>query len=446
MMPAEVTASPPATRRGVHRPWGRLQPSAARVVDAEASAEAIQAPGPVLPFGNGRSYGDVCMNGAGTLVDCRPLNRILAFDTERGILRAEAGVLLSEVLEHIVPHGWFLPVSPGTKFITLGGAIANDVHGKNHHGAGTFGCHVPRLELARSDGSRIVCGPDEEEEWFAATVGGLGLTGLILWAEVQLIPIHGRGITVRSTAFDRLGGFFDLAAGADRDHVYTVAWIDCMARGANLGRGRMMTGDHTGPGDRQPSPRRFSVDFFVQPPFSLVNSLSVRIFNAVYYGRPGPRTRVTDYEPFFYPLDAVRNWNRMYGPRGFYQFQCVVPQAVGEAAIRELLVQTGRHGQGSFLAVLKQFGELPSPGLLSFPRPGPTLALDFPNRGESTRRLLATLERVTMEAGGALYPAKDACMTPETFERSFPRWRELEARRDPAFDSDFWRRVRAGLD
>jgi FAD/FMN-containing dehydrogenase len=410
-------------------------------VDTATALSQTSSDRPLLPFGYGRSYGDVCMNGEGALVDCRPLSRILSFDPEQGIVRAEAGVLLSEILDVVVSHGWFLPVSPGTKFVTLGGAIANDVHGKNHHVAGTFGRHVPRLELARSDGTRIVCGPGQDEEWYSATVGGLGLTGLILWADLQLVPIHGRSILVDSTAFDRLDGFFELAAATDRTHAYTVAWIDCLARGANLGRGWMMAGNHAGPDEQQPPKRRRSLNFFVQPPISLVNQLSVRAFNGLYFRRPVPKRQVTDFDPFFYPLDAVRNWNRMYGRRGFFQFQCVVPPDVGEAAVRELLVQTGRHGEGSFLVVLKQFGDVSSPGLLSFPRPGPTLALDFPNRGASTRRLLATLEEVAMEAGGALYPAKDACMSPETFEKSFPQWRELEQKRDPAFNSDFWRRV-----
>ncbi|MEJ2538841.1 MAG: FAD-binding protein, partial [Gemmatimonadota bacterium] len=189
------------------------------------------------------------------------------------------------------------------------------------------------------------------------------------------------------------------------------------------------------------APRRRRLNFFLEPPVSLVNRLSLRAFNTLYYRRPLPRTSTVDYDPFFYPLDAVRNWNRLYGPRGFYQFQCVVPPESGPDAIGEILRQIAAHGSGSFLAVLKRFGDVPSPGLLSFPRPGPTLALDFPNRGDRTLRLLARLEEVAMEAGGALYPAKDACMSGDTFRRSFPRWEELEALRDPAILSDFWARV-----
>ncbi len=424
-----------------YQPWGRLQARATDVRELGSAPDPSSWANPSLPFGNGRSYGDVCMNGDGELLACRPLNRISSFDRESGLLRAEGGVLLSEILARIVPDEWFLPVTPGTKFVTLGGAIANDVHGKNHHMAGTFGRHVTRFELLRSDGSRTLCTPLDHQQMFAATIGGMGLTGVVTWAEIQLVPIHGRGIRVQTVRFGGLDEYFERALALDAEHTYTVAWIDCLARGAQLGRGRLMGGNHLGPDEASPPPRTRRVEFFVEPPLSLVNRLSLRAFNALYYRLPARASQVTDFDPFFFPLDSIRNWNRMYGPRGFFQFQCVVPPDVGREAIRELLVQTGRHGQGSFLVVLKQFGDLPSPGLLSFPRPGPTLALDFPNRGRSTRALLATLESVVMEAGGALYPAKDACMTPATFEASYPRWRELEAQRDPKFNSDFWRRL-----
>ncbi|MBT8337680.1 MAG: FAD-binding oxidoreductase [Gemmatimonadetes bacterium] len=429
-----------STRRD-HRPWGRLQKRATDVREIREGPVEPYGPGPVLTYGNGRSYGDSCMNGRGTLLDARPLNRILDFDPASGVLRAEAGTLLGDVLSHVVPHGWFLPVSPGTRWITLGGAVANDVHGKNHHVAGTFGRHVRRLELLRSDARRIVCGPDLEAEWFAATVGGLGLTGTMLWVEIQLIPIANRGITVRTTRFGSLSEFFEISKESGGDYAYTVSWIDCLARGANLGRGRFMAGNHASPEEQPPRPRSRRLDVFIAPPLSVINRWSVRLFNAVYHRAPAAAHAVVDYEPFFYPLDAVSRWNRIYGPRGFFQFQCVVPPEVGEDAMRELLTQIGDHGEASFLVVLKEFGDLPSPGLLSFPRAGPTLALDFPNRGSSTLRLLETLERITMEAGGALYPAKDACMSPESFRGSYPRWEELERRRDPAYISDFWCRV-----
>jgi FAD/FMN-containing dehydrogenase len=401
----------------------------------------VEEGGTVLPYGNGRSYGDVCTTTAGTLVGSRKRREILEFDPEAGVLRAEAGILLSEILDSCVPRGWFLPVTPGTKYVTLGGAVANDVHGKNHHVAGTFGCHVRALRLVRSDGTAVECGPGSETEWFRATVGGLGLTGLIDWVEIQLRPISSRTMNVESVRFDDLAGFFDLSRELDEQYDYTVSWIDCLAGGSRLGRGWWYGGRHADAGELTGTRRRRAPSFFIEPPLSLVNRLSLRAFNALYYRRRLARHSESDYDPFFYPLDAVGKWNRLYGPRGFYQFQCVVPPDAGEEAVGEILRQIGDHGQGSFLAVLKQFGDIPSPGLLSFPRPGPTLALDFPNRGRRTLNLLERLEAVTMEAGGALYPAKDACMSPETFRRSFPRWEELEALRDPAVESDFWNRV-----
>ncbi len=424
-----------------YRPWGRLQPAASLVRDAGADLDPASWNGPVLPFGNGRSYGDVCMNGEGELLACRSARSILAFDEETGVLRAEGGTLLSEILDLIVPRGWFVPVTPGTKLITLAGAIANDVHGKNHHVVGTFGRHVSALELLRSDGQRHLCTPDDDAALFAATIGGLGLTGLITWAEIRLVPIDGRGMRVATHRFQNLDDYYDRSAEVDANYDYTVSWIDCVSRGAALGRGRLMAGNHAEPSEQRPfSPRR-SLNFFVQPPISLVNRLSLRAFNALYYRLPARASAIVDFDPFFYPLDSIHNWNRMYGPRGFFQFQCVVPRDVGREALRELLLQVERVGSGSFLAVLKHFGDLTSPGLLSFPRPGPTLSLDLPNRGASTRRLMANLEAVVVEAGGALYPAKDACMSPATFEASYPHWRDLEALRDPGFDSDFWRRV-----
>lgn len=427
--------------------WGRLHaPSKrSREVGPDAAETLASSDVPALPFGRGRSYGDVCSIRDGVLLTTGSLRRFLAFDEATGVLRAEAGVLLADVLDLAVPRGWFLPVTPGTRFVTLGGAIANDVHGKNHHGAGTFGCYVRRLEVVRSDGSRIECSPQDHPHLFRATVGGLGLTGLITWCEVQLMPVKGRAMVVESRRFANLAEFFALSGEMDRRHAYTVAWIDCLAGGAGLGRGWLMAGSHSEDDGQVRARRKRGLDFFIQPPFSLVNALSLRAFNLLYYHRPVPTRQVTDFEPFFYPLDAVGNWNRMYGPRGFYQFQCVVPPDVGERVIRELLAEIARQGQGSFLAVLKQFGTVRSPGLLSFPRPGPTLALDFPNRGTATLRLMKRLEAIAMEAGGALYPAKDACMDPDTFERSYPAWRDLEALRDPAFTSDFWRRVTADL-
>ena len=398
----------------------------------------------MLPFGNGRSYGDCCLNDHGILLDTRGLDRFMAFDARTGRLRCEAGVLLSEILELVVPRGWFLPVTPGTQFVTLGGAVANDLHGKNHHRAGTFGRHIDCFELLRSDGTRLRCSSTENPDWFRATVGGLGLTGLITWVELQLKAISGPHIDQEIVRYGRLDEFFRLSRESETAYDYTVAWIDCAATGASLGRGLFIRGnDARGGQDREaraPS-ARLSVPF--DPPFALINGLGLRFFNALYYRKQlhGCARSTVHYSTFFYPLDAIGAWNRIYGSNGLLQYQCVIPHRHAEAAIREILGQIASARTGSFLAVLKVFGDLPSPGLLSFPRPGATLALDFPNQGRRTFDLLDRLDAITVAAEGALYPAKDARMSPDTFRRSFPNWQQLEPFIDPRFSSSFWRRV-----
>jgi FAD/FMN-containing dehydrogenase len=250
---------------------------------------------------------------------------------------------------------------------------------------------------------------------------------------------------VISRRFKSLDAFFELSQEFGHSTEYTVSWIDCLASGAGLGRGWFIAGTHESRGELRASRPSAGFNVFVEPPISLVNAATLRAFNFAYFHRPVPAAQVTDYIPFFYPLDGLRNWNRIYGPRGFYQFQCVFPSSAGERGIRSILSETAKSGEGSFLAVLKEFGSVSSPGILSFPRPGPTLALDFPNRGEATVRLLRRLEAIVVDAGGALYPAKDALMSPETFRRSFPAWETFERERDPALCSDFWRRVTARL-
>jgi FAD/FMN-containing dehydrogenase len=396
----------------------------------------------VLPFGNGRSYGDSCLNVGGALLQTRALDRFIHFDRETGVLACEAGVLLAEILQLVVPAGWFLSVVPGTSFVTVGGAIANDVHGKNHHHAGSFGCYVRSFELLRSDGTRLTCSPAENPEWFAATIGGLGLTGVITCAELQLRRISGPYLDVDTIRFSHLDEFFNLCDESERDFEYTVAWIDCLGRGKHLGRGLLQRANHGATRTAAPAAsRRLSVPF--PPPISLVNGLSLRAFNTVYYHRQWERQkRTSDYfQRFFFPLDGILHWNRLYGPTGFYQYQCVIPNAVGRDATAELLETIALSGLGSFLAVLKRFGSVGSPGMLSFPRQGVTLALDFPNKGESVKRLFEALDRIVSEAGGTLYPAKDGRMPGALFRSGYPRWQQFSHYIDPASSSSFWRRV-----
>ncbi len=398
----------------------------------------------VLPFGNGRSYGDSCLNENGVLLVARGLDRLIAFDPATGILRCEAGVLLADILRFIVPQGWFVPVTPGTQYVTVGGAIANDVHGKNHHRAGTFGCHVSRFELLRSDGARLVCSPAENQALFGATIGGLGLTGVIVAAELKLKRIASPFIAAETIRFDTLDQFFELSETSDRAYEYTVAWIDCLSRGRALGRGIYLRGNHAGPFCcAQPKIARRKLSFPLQLPFSLVNGLTLQAFNRLYYHKQRQRSLHANfyYQPFFYPLDSILGWNRMYGSKGFLQYQCAVPTRHARGAMREILERIARSRTGSFLTVLKLFGAATSPGLLSFPLPGATLALDFPNRGAPTFELLNRLDEVVLAAGGRVYPAKDARMSGDSFRRYFPRWSEFRRHIDPRFSSSFWRRV-----
>ncbi|HET6655093.1 MAG TPA: FAD-binding oxidoreductase [Gammaproteobacteria bacterium] len=424
--------------------WGRYPPAQQQAVWLrDRSAPLPAAEGSVLPWGNGRSYGDVCLNDGGNLLHTRGLDHFIEFDEARGVLRCEAGLLLSEILDFCVPRGWFLPVTPGTRLVTVGGAIANDVHGKNHHRAGSFGCHLRAFELLRSDGSRRRCSPDENADWFAATIGGLGLTGVITWAELALKRIPGPWLDTHSERFETLDEFFVLSARHNAQSEYTVAWLDCSRAG---GRGLFQCANHANAGPNgqhtgHAPPRRLAVPF--TPPVALVNRLSVRTFNALHWRRhgPAPRQATVHHQPWLYPLDGIGDWNRIYGRRGFVQYQSVVPPAAAPDAIKELLRRIAASGQGSFLSVLKQFGPQRSPGLLSFPREGTTLALDFPMAGDKTLRLLDALDEVVAGAGGAVYPAKDARLPAARFRQYFPGWEAFAGFVDPRFSSGFWRRV-----
>jgi FAD/FMN-containing dehydrogenase len=399
----------------------------------------MQSQGSTLAFGNGRSYGDLCQAASGHVLDMRGLDRFIAADWEKGVVTAEAGVTLGQILDLALPRGWFLPVTPGTKFVTLGGAVANDVHGKNHHVRGTFGLHVKRFGLIRSDRGSLICSMKDNADLFAATVGGLGLTGIISWVELQLMPVKSAMIDEVSVKFGNIADFFALSRECNASHEYTVAWIDCTA----AGRGLFSAGNYAQGGDLK-APFRRSKSMPFTPPFSLVNRHSVRMFNHIYYGRQRQErvTRTTGYDEFLYPLDNVRNWNRIYGPSGFQQYQCIVPHVQAEAAMAELLKVIQNSKTGSFLAVLKQYGDMKSPGLLSFPLAGTSLAIDFPQH-ESLNTLFARMDAIVREAGGRLYPAKDAHMTAADFQQFYPEWRRLDSLRDPALASRFWNRVTA---
>lgn len=395
-----------------------------------------------LAYGLGRSYGDSCLAAGDRVVAMAGMDRVLAADWQTGIVTAQAGLSLDALIQIALPRGWFLPVTPGTRYVTLGGAVANDVHGKNHHVRGTFGRHVSKLTLYRSDRGLLECSPAQTPELLAATVGGLGLTGIILTVTLQLQRVRSSDIRQRTIRFGNLDEFFELSARHDAEHEYSVAWVDCLASGQSTGRGLYITADHAEEGPLKPSPPAW-LAMPVDPPFSLVNGLTLRAFNALFYHRQWRKevSERIDYASYFYPLDGVRNWNRLYGRRGFQQYQCVVPRAEGREAIRAVMKEISRSHTGSFLTVLKQCGDIASPGLLSFPIAGLSLALDFPQREPHSAQLFEKLDALVREAGGRLYPAKDAHMSAADFQRAYPAWPQVEQWRDPQLLSRFWRRV-----
>jgi FAD/FMN-containing dehydrogenase len=435
--------------------WGRLTRQPHRWIaladhgDAQPIADAIAHTTPGIAHGAGRSYGDVALNPHGTLWSARGLDRYVRFDATTGLLTAQAGVMLRDIQRTLVPHGWMLPVTPGTQIVTVGGAIANDVHGKNHHAAGSFGHHVRRIRLLRTEGQIRELTPAATPQAFAATVGGLGLTGVILEADLQLTRIGGPWLDTETLPFGTLADFFALAAASEQQHwPYTVAWIDCLSARTGPGTGSgalrgIFERARPASGIDRPAPRPHQLGMPFTPPLSLVNAPSLRLFNLAYFHlhRIKAGHAIRHYEKFLYPLDHIRDWNRMYGPRGFYQYQCVVPQPGGEAAIAALLAAIAASGEGSFLAVLKVQGDMGPPGMLSFAHPGVTLALDFPNRGERTLRLFDRLDAIVADARGRIYLAKDARWPRARFEAAYTRLAEFLPHRDPGISSALSRRL-----
>ncbi|MEX1167442.1 MAG: FAD-binding oxidoreductase [Hydrogenophaga sp.] len=424
--------------------WGRLSAHSHRLQplsDPSTVAQCLtESPLPGLAHGMGRSYGDSCLNPNGTLWMTRGLDRFIAFDPDTGRLACEAGVLLRDIQRLFVTRGWRLPVTPGTQMVTVGGAIANDVHGKNHHALGSFGDHVLGFTLVRTDGQTLRCSPTDRPDWFAATVGGLGLTGVITQAELQLRRVASPWLDTETLPYGCLSEFFAISDQSDADWEHGVSWIDCLSGSGS--RGLFLRANHSSATNGPAAPDRQRRMPFV-PPFSLVNRLSLRPFNTAYFHLKRWRAgrALVHAEPFNYPLDNLLEWNRMYGPTGFYQYQSVVPRSVGADAVTAMLQAIQRSGQGSFLAVLKTFGQRQSVGMLSFPMSGVTLALDFPNRGEDTHRLMARLDAIVSQAQGRLYAAKDARMPKDLWVSGYPRLNEFLAFRDPGIRSGLSRRL-----
>lgn len=435
------------TRRSDVLSWGRIARKPQLVATPRTAAELAQAfeqapNGSVVPVGARRSYGDTVFNTAGGVIELGELDHLIEIDAGRRLIRAEAGTLLCDLLRASVPHGLFVPVAPGTSHVTLGGAIANDVHGKNHHRSGTFGRHVTRLRLLRTDGA-VECGPDLNEALFAATVGGLGLTGIIEWAEIALKPIASSEIDCEVIAFDTLDEFWELSAVSEATHEHTVAWIDCVARGRAFGRGLFSRGNWCRSGETfcpQRGGRTFTVP--IEPPGFVLNRHTVGAFNRLYYrANHRRRGRRQHYTQFLFPLDTIGQWNRLYGRRGFWQYQCIVPAVAMRDAIPALLHEIADDGEGSFLAVLKTCGDARSPGMLSFPMAGATLAIDFRNRGERTLALMSRLDSIVAAARGRLYAAKDGRIPKAMWQAGYPELGRFAQHVDRSCSSDFWRRV-----
>lgn len=408
------------------RAWGRADVTrsrAWRVETRDDALAALRAAGPrgVIARGFGRSYGDACLNDGGEVLDLTPLGSIHSFDAESGVLRCDAGTSFRTVMRHCLRLGWQPQVCPGTAWISMGGAVANDVHGKNQHGAGSFGDHLDWIELLLPDGTVRRVTPETDAELFAATLGGVGLTGVILSLQFRLARVPSNAMDLREVRVANLDSFLELLQSSERDYPYVVGWIDGLAGGRHLGRGILELARPAPEGVREP--RTFSVGVPFDFPAWVLNRHTVRAFNAIYFRRvpSAGRTRRVHVNRCLYPLDAIQDWNRLYGRTGVFQFQCVVPFGEGRRAIIELMEATTRSKCAPFLGVLKSMGRR-GRGLLSFPMPGFVLALDFA-RTAKTRRLILQLQDIALKYEGRVYLAKDACLAAQDLKSMYP---ELE--------------------
>lgn len=426
--------------------WGLLSNDShevAHIFDQKSLKMSYLTEGKHACFGAGRSYGDSCLNSGFKLLQFTKMDKFLAFDSDNGILTCEPGVLLGTIQEVMYPKGWMLSVTPGTQYVTVAGAVANDVHGKNHHGKGTFGDHVVSLVLYRSSGEIIHCSKIEHPELFAATIGGIGLTGVIVSVSFALTRVNGPWIDSESIAFSSLDEFFELSKTSELEWEHSVAWIDCLAKKSV--RGIFMRGKYASSNVHKKTKRSFNVSVPFTPPVSLINKLSLRIFNEVYYqsNKLSKTKQLVHYSKFFYPLDNIGQWNKIYGKKGFYQYQCVIPMDVAYNVVPDLLKVIAQSNMGSFLAVLKTFGDFKHRGILSFPMHGVTLALDFPNQNSRTEVLFNQLDQIVKEAKGRIYLAKDARMSKAMFESGYgaDNINRFCQYRDPAMSTSLSRRL-----
>ena len=427
------------TDRGVQKlsGWGRFPVEACRLYAPRDEADVASLLGSrrdpcYIARGLGRSYGDAALNRDAATVSLLEFDRIFSLDSETGVLDCQAGVSLDDIVRYTLPRGFFLHVTPGTRFVTVGGAIAADVHGKNHHRAGSFSNFVVGLEMLTPGGERVACSPERVPEIFWATVGGMGLTGFITRARIRLLAVGSAYVRVRFEKANNLAEALGLLDEGDRQYEYSVAWVDCIARGARLGRAVVMLGQHAAAAEvpkvvRDPLalPRR-ALDVPFAPPITPLRPLTVRAFNALYFAsKPAASERLVDLDRFFYPLDSIRNWNRLYGQQGFVQYQVVVPHTEAQDAFTNILRRIRESGRAAFIGVLKRFGEA-SRGVLSFCMAGATLALDIAV-DRHLPAFLRELDALTLDCGGRIYLAKDATLGAENFARSYPRLDEFRA-------------------
>ena len=405
--------------------WGRTAPSVADVLEptAEEVTGLLRTSTHVLSRGLGRSYGDAAQLAGGLILRNSAMTVMDDIHSD-GSVWVDAGVTIDDLIRVGLPQGWFVPVTPGTRQVSVGGAIAADVHGKNHHVDGSFGRHVLSLILATPTGT-ITCSPTERAELFWATVGGMGLTGVVLRAQIQLLAVTSDKVVVDTTRFANLEAVMHEMQTGDHRYRYSVAWVDCMTTGAAMGRAILTRGDHAEGSDERHSPRDAKIGIPFSAPSGLLNGVSIRAFNELWF-RMAPKKRQGEEQSigaFFHPLDGLRDWNRLYGRRGFVQYQFAVPDSASETVVNAIkLLAESR--VPSFLAVLKRFGE-GTPGPLSFPMPGWTLALDLPVGPAALPRVLDQLDSLVLEAGGRVYLAKDARLDPATFRAMYPRFEEL---------------------
>jgi decaprenylphospho-beta-D-ribofuranose 2-oxidase len=418
--------------------WGNYPTEPCYVVRSHSCCElkaSLSSPegGSCIPRGLGRAYGDSALNRDQRVVLQTGFSRMIAFDEQAGILECEAGVSFAEIIDVFLPRGWFLPVTPGTKFVTVGGAIAADVHGKNHHQVGSLGRFIHNLQMLLADGSEVACSPSERPELFWATIGGMGLTGFIRSARMQLARVSTAYVRVDYRRTKDLDGTLRTFNEEDHKHQYSVAWIDCLARGAGLGRSVVMLADDAQIDDLKPRLREAPLELPgklpLAVPFNLprlaIAPFNMRLFNKLYYAVHGDCVKTADFNTFFYPLDRIAKWNRVYGRRGFVQYQAWFPRATSQRGLVELLGRIAASQRGSFLAVLKSCGQRDE-AVLSYLEPGHTLALDFAYTN-GLANLFADLDRILLAHGGRLYLAKDSMTTAATFQAMYPRLDEFRA-------------------